>query len=150
VEIKAAAKVSSDGKQPVHIDAEGPRGVALTPPAKVKPLRLAHLILFTADIDRAIDFYTRVLGLRLTDRCGQTICFLHGVHGSDHHIIGFGHSDGPGLHHTSWEVDGVDAIGLGAKQMMAKGYCEGGAWAATVPDPITSTMCATRGRVCWN
>jgi len=125
VEIKAAAKVSSDGKQPVHIDAEGPRGVALTPPAKVKPLRLAHLILFTADIDRAIDFYTRVLGLRLTDRCGQTICFLHGVHGSDHHIIGFGHSDGPGLHHTSWEVDGVDAIGLGAKQMMAKGYCEG-------------------------
>jgi len=83
------------------------------------------MILFTADIDRAINFYTSVLGLRLSDRCGHTICFLHGVHGSDHHIIGFGHSDGPGLHHTSWEVDGVDSIGLGAKQMMGKGYREG-------------------------
>jgi len=125
VEIKAAAKVSSDGKRQPRAGTAEARAVPLIPAPEVKPVRLAHLILFTQHIDRAIDFYTRVLGLRLSDRCGQTICFLHGVHGSDHHIIGFGHSDGPGLHHTSWEVDGVDAIGLGAKQMAGKGYCEG-------------------------
>jgi catechol 2,3-dioxygenase-like lactoylglutathione lyase family enzyme len=125
VEIKAAAKVTPDGKRPHRAVTEEARAVPLTPAAGVKPLRLAHLILFTQDIDRAIDFYTRALGLRLSDRCGPVIAFLHGVHGSDHHIIGFGHSDGPGLHHTSWEVDGIDAIGLGAKQMAGKGYCEG-------------------------
>jgi catechol 2,3-dioxygenase-like lactoylglutathione lyase family enzyme len=125
VEIRAAAKVSPDEKRVHRAAATEPRAVPLTPPSPVKPIRLAHLILFTADIDRAIDFYTRALGLRLSDRCGQVIAFLHGVHGSDHHIIGFGHSEGPGLHHTSWEVDGLDAIGLGAKQMAGKGYCEG-------------------------
>jgi len=125
VEIRAAAKVSPDARRQPATATVQARGVPLTPGPPVKPLRLAHMILFTENIDRAIDFYTRVLGLRLSDRCGQIIAFLHGVHGSDHHIIGFGHSDGPGLHHTSWEVDGVDAIGMGAKQMAGKGYCEG-------------------------
>jgi catechol 2,3-dioxygenase-like lactoylglutathione lyase family enzyme len=125
VEIKAAAKVSPDGKRQPRSAAVEPRAVPLTPAPAVRPLRLAHLILFTEDIDRAIDFYTSVLGLRLSDRAGKIIAFLHGVHGSDHHIIGFGHSDGPGLHHTSWEVDDIDAIGLGARQMLGKGYCEG-------------------------
>lgn len=125
VEIRAAAKVSPDEKRQPRAATGEPRGVPLTPAQPVKPLRLAHMILFTQDIDRAIDFYTRTLGLRLTDRSGPVIAFLHGIHGSDHHIIGFGHSDGPGLHHTSWEVEGVDAIGLGAKQMAGKGYSEG-------------------------
>jgi catechol 2,3-dioxygenase-like lactoylglutathione lyase family enzyme len=122
IEIKAAPKVSSDGRRTPHVASTEARAVPLTPPPVMKPLRLAHMILFTKDIDVAIEFYTRVLGLRLTDRCGEILCFLHGAHGSDHHIIGFGHSDGPGLHHTSWEVDDVNAIGIGARQLAGKGY----------------------------
>jgi catechol 2,3-dioxygenase-like lactoylglutathione lyase family enzyme len=71
VEIKAAAKVSPDGKRQPRTTTAEPRAVPLTPAEAVKPLRLAHLILFTEDIDRAIDFYTSVLGLRLSDRAGK-------------------------------------------------------------------------------
>ena len=32
---------------------------------KVKPRRLAHVLVFTTDVPKAIDFYQRILGLRL-------------------------------------------------------------------------------------
>src|SRR3546814_8251050 len=37
-------------------------------------------------------------------------------------ISGVMKSSGPGLHHTSWVVRGIDEIGLGMEQMLAKGY----------------------------
>ncbi len=66
-----------------------------------------------------------VLGLRLSDRSGDIIAFMHGPHGSDHHLIAFAKSDAPGLHHSSWDVGSFDDVGLGAEQMKAKGYGHG-------------------------
>ena len=60
------------------------------------PRRLAHILMFTRDVRKAIEFYTRVLGLRLSDHSGDNIAFLHGIHGSDHHLIAFARSDAPG------------------------------------------------------
>ena len=74
---------------------------------------------------KAIDFYTRVLGLRLSDHSGGIIAFLHGAHGSDHHMVAFAHSDAPGFHHLSWDVGSVDEIGAGAMHMHGKGYDKG-------------------------
>jgi catechol 2,3-dioxygenase-like lactoylglutathione lyase family enzyme len=54
---------------------------------KVQPRRLAHILLFTQDIPKAIAFYRDMLGLRLSDRSGDLIAFMHGIHGSDHHMI---------------------------------------------------------------
>jgi catechol 2,3-dioxygenase len=80
---------------------------------------------FTRDISTAIKFYGKVLGLRLSDRSGDRIAFMHGIHGSDHHIIAFVKSEGPGLHHLSWDVPSIDQIGLGAMHMADRGFAAG-------------------------
>jgi catechol 2,3-dioxygenase-like lactoylglutathione lyase family enzyme len=93
--------------------------------APVRPTRLSHLARLTTDVNRLIDFYTRVLGMRLSDRSGDHVAFLHGCHGSDHHLLAFAASTGAALHHLSWDVPTVDDVGLGAMNMMANGYTKG-------------------------
>ena len=91
----------------------------------VRPQRMSHVLLFTTDVERAVQFYTQVLGLRLTDRGGDAIAFMHGIHGSDHHILAVALSTAPGFHHASWGVDSINEVGLGAMQMADRGYSAG-------------------------
>jgi catechol 2,3-dioxygenase-like lactoylglutathione lyase family enzyme len=127
VEIKVAAKTSLDHKAS-PLWPSSPEGVAGAPTrAKaptVRPRRLSHVLVFTTDIDRALDFYTRIVGLRLSDRSDH-VAFMHAIHGSDHHILAFARSPAPGLHHCSWDMGGIDDIGLGAMHMAERGYSKG-------------------------
>jgi len=91
----------------------------------VRPARFSHVLLFTADVDAAVKFYSQVFGLRLSDRSGDEIAFMHTPHGSDHHLVAFVKSEGPGLHHSSWDVPSIDDVGLGARQLAAQGYDKG-------------------------
>jgi catechol 2,3-dioxygenase-like lactoylglutathione lyase family enzyme len=128
VEIKVAAKSSPNEKSDLFEVSIGPgeRGAPFRRDiARVMPRRLAHVLLFTRDVDEAVQFYTRALGLRLSDRSGDDIAFLHGIHGSDHHMIAFVKSSAPGLHHLSWDVGSVDDIGRGAMHMLDKGFARG-------------------------
>jgi catechol 2,3-dioxygenase len=125
VELRVAPKSSPEGK-PAHaplpsiVAGRATRGRREAP--TVRPRRLAHALLFTPDIAKSIDFYCKVLGLRISDFPGP-VGFLHGVHGSDHHLIAFGQSpDGIGYHHSSWDVDTFEAVGQGAMQMERAGY----------------------------
>jgi catechol 2,3-dioxygenase-like lactoylglutathione lyase family enzyme len=129
MEIKAVPKTSLDTKNlaeffsvPNGVRGAGMGSVSIQP---VRPSRLAHCLVFTSDVLGAIDYYERVLGLRLSDRSGDAVAFMHGVHGSDHHLIAFAKSNGPGLHHCSWDVGSVEAIGLGAMHMAQKGFQKG-------------------------
>lgn len=128
IEVKVAEKSAPDEKSP-FLTESAPAGMAASPQRskarKVRPHRLAHVLVFTTSVPDAIDFYSRVLGLRLSDRSGDGICFMHGIHGSDHHLIAFAKSDAPGLHHCSWDVGGIDEIGRGAMQMADKGFTKG-------------------------
>lgn len=101
------------------------RAPARSAVAPVRPLYLSHVLLFSADVARARDFYEGVLGLRLSDHSGSLIAFLHTPHGSDHHLLALAKSDGGGLHHSSWCVDSLDDVGLGMEQMGAAGYPDG-------------------------
>jgi catechol 2,3-dioxygenase-like lactoylglutathione lyase family enzyme len=92
---------------------------------EVRPRRLSHILVFSADVDTALRFYAGVLGLRLSDRSGDLIAFMHGPHGSDHHLIALAQSTGYGLHHCSWDVASLDEVGLGKQQCAAAGYAEG-------------------------
>ena len=92
---------------------------------RVKPRRLSHILLFTSDVMRSVRFYADALGLRLSDYSGDIIAFLHGAHASDHHLVAFAKSDGPGLHHSSWDVATFDDVGLGMQQMIDRGHTEG-------------------------
>ena len=89
---------------------------------RARPNRLSHLAMFTKDIDTVLAFYENVLGLRLSDRSLDIVCFMHGVHGSDHHMLALLNSSGPGLHHCSWEVSSVNELGLGATHMALAGH----------------------------
>ncbi len=128
VEAKAAPKSSPDAKSAFGFTSApaGQRGAPYRKDAgRTHPRRLSHTLLFTPDVLRAVDFYTRVLGLRLSDRSGDIIAFMHGAHGSDHHMIAFAKSGAPGHHHYSWDVGSVSDIGLGAMLMLDKGYDRG-------------------------
>ncbi len=89
---------------------------------KVKSTRLSHMALFTTDLDRVLDFYTRALGLRLADRSGDLIAFTYGRHGSDHHMLAFATGPALGLHHSSWDMPSVESLGLANTQLRAAGY----------------------------
>lgn len=92
---------------------------------QVRPTRLGHALRFTSQLDMMVDFYTHVVGLKLSDRAHDIVAFMHGHGGSDHHIFGFIKSDKPGFHHASFEVANVDEIGMGACRMLDKGYSDG-------------------------
>jgi catechol 2,3-dioxygenase-like lactoylglutathione lyase family enzyme len=90
----------------------------------VMPRRLGHTLLFTPQPQQMTDFYTEVLGLRVSDRIHGLVTFLNAGPG-DHHTFGFIASSHPGFHHASFEVPSIDAIALGADRMRGKGYDEG-------------------------
>jgi catechol 2,3-dioxygenase len=128
IEMKVAAKSSPDEKSRFSFRSASPgqRGAqfrSALPPTR--PRRLSHVLLFTRNVSKAIEFYTRVIGLRVSDYSGDNIAFLHGIHGSDHHMIAFARSDAPGHHHFSWDVGSVDEIGIGATHMLEKGFDKG-------------------------
>jgi len=128
IELRIAPKTSPDRK----VAAEwisSPGGEAGAPKRSeaplVKPVRLGHCLTFTRDVPAAISFYGDILGLRLSDRAGSDIAFMHGIHGSAHHLIAFARSEAPGLHHCCWDVRSLNEIGLGAMQMAHRGYTQG-------------------------
>ena len=94
--------------------------------APVRPRRLGHTLRFTPNLDKQLDFYARVVGMRLSDRSHDIIGFLrNGEGGSDHHVLAFLKDDRPGYHHASFEVGNVDEVGLGACRLIDKGYRNG-------------------------
>jgi catechol 2,3-dioxygenase-like lactoylglutathione lyase family enzyme len=128
IELRVADKSSPNEKSSFTM-VSAPAGVQSAPSRtlapRIKPRRLAHVLVFTADVLASIAFYERVLGLRLSDRSNDGIAFMHGIHGSDHHLLALAKAPGPGLHHLSWDVGSINDIGLGAMHMADKGYAAG-------------------------
>ncbi|HVZ53085.1 MAG TPA: VOC family protein [Pseudolabrys sp.] len=128
MEVKVAPKVSPDHKAVSEWPTVGPGVAAATTREKapaVRPRRLSHVLIFTQDVDASIKFYERTLGLRLSDRASDLVAFMHGIHGSDHHLLALVKSSGPGFHHCSWDTASIQDIGLGAMRMHDKGWQKG-------------------------
>lgn len=129
MEFGIADKSSPDFKTPavssdVGRDARGTRlGHASLAP--VEPERLSHCLFFSPDVPGATAFCRDILGMQLSDRCGEVLAFLHGAHGSDHHMIAFAKSNGPGFHHPSWQVNTMEDVGRGAMLMAEAGFDKG-------------------------
>ena len=128
-QLVVADKVSPSQKSPRSAARPDPRSGATSPMrtqiGQVRPRWLSHTLVFTADVSRLIDFCEAVLGLRLSDRSGGLVAFMHTPHGSDHHLLACVMSNGPGLHHTSWDVGSLDEVGEGSEQLRVAGYPDG-------------------------
>lgn len=128
IEIRVAPKCSPGAKtrfETISTQA-GQSGAVLNSAApRVQPRNLSHFALFTTDVIAATAWYEQALGLRLSDGSGPVVAFLHGAHGSDHHLLALVGSTHRGMHHASWDVGSVQEVGLGSAQMMRAGYKQG-------------------------
>lgn len=128
VQLVVGPKTSPDSKSPHTPPRAVPVGSGAAPTRSqvlpVQPRRLSHVAFFSAALPQAIAFY-EALGLRVTDRSGDIIVFLSGIHGSDHHMVALLGSEAPGVHHTSWDVGAIDEVGMGMEQMLRAGYPQG-------------------------
>lgn len=128
IQIKVADKCSPSHhapQQPWPACANRGRSPARSKVPLVQPLYLSHILMFSADVDGAVRFYSEMLGLKLSDKSGSVIAFMHTPHGSDHHLIALAQGGGTGLHHSSWCVDSLDSVGTGMEQMAHAGYAQG-------------------------
>jgi catechol 2,3-dioxygenase-like lactoylglutathione lyase family enzyme len=126
--LRIAEKCSPDAKSPRIFAPEhsaAGRAPQRNAVKRVMPRRLSHILLFTPDVDASLGFYERVFGLRLSDRSADIVAFMHTPHGSDHHLVAFARSHAYGLHHSSWDVQSFDEVGLGSQQMAQAGYRDG-------------------------
>jgi len=83
------------------------------------PVRLNHAVLFVADVDRAVRFYTDVFGMELVVRePGLNGAFLRLARSGNHHDLGLfgvpGATPPPprsaGLYHLGWQVDTIEEL----------------------------------------
>jgi catechol-2,3-dioxygenase len=85
----------------------------------VSPVRLNHAVLFVADVDRSVSFYTAVLGMEIVSREeGLEAAFLRLPRSGNHHDLGLFGIDGAipqprrsvGLYHLAWQLDTIDEL----------------------------------------
>jgi catechol 2,3-dioxygenase-like lactoylglutathione lyase family enzyme len=86
----------------------------------VKPVRLNHAVLFVADLERSVRFYTEVFGMVVVTRQPRAnAAFLRLPRSGNHHDLGlFGvgpqappkRRGGIGLYHLAWQVDTIDEL----------------------------------------
>jgi catechol 2,3-dioxygenase-like lactoylglutathione lyase family enzyme len=128
INIRVADKCSPDGKtqfETISTNAGQSGAVFNSAAPKVHPRALSHFAIYTSDVIAATAWYETHLGLRLSDGSGPVVAFLHGPHGSDHHLLALVGSTHRGMHHSSWDVGSFQEVGLGSAQMFRSGYKEG-------------------------
>jgi catechol-2,3-dioxygenase len=86
----------------------------------ISPVRLNHAVLFVADLDPSVAFYTEVFGMEVVAREPRaSAAFLRLPRSTNHHdlgLFGVGTAGGPrrrgavGLYHLAWQVDTVDEL----------------------------------------
>ncbi len=88
--------------------------------ARVRPLRLGHVLVFSPDVMASVAFVTEALGMGLADRAQDVIAFCCARRNSDHHVLAFAQSPGVGFHHASFQVADPDQVGRGGRALVAK------------------------------
>src|SRR4051812_12189131 len=95
--------------------------------------RLNHAVLFVSDLERAVEFYTRLFGMDIVAREGP-MAFLRAKGSTNHHdlgLLGLGRqaSAAPrgstGLYHLAWEVDSIETLAKAREDLLNAGALGG-------------------------
>jgi len=128
MQVIEAEKCSPDTKAQFLTRSVGPgecAAIARSQAPRVQPRRLSHFAIFSSDVLRDIAFYEATLGFKLSDRSEDAVAFMHGIHGSDHHMLALVGSTGAGRHHCSWDVGSIQEVGVGGSHMVSLGFEKG-------------------------
>jgi len=88
----------------------------------VDPVKLNHVVMNTKDLDMITDFYTNVLGFKVTDWSEHQMSFLRC--NRKHHSIAFNQDAHASVNHIAYEVDTVDEVMRGISNVRKAGYQE--------------------------
>jgi catechol-2,3-dioxygenase len=101
----------------------------------VNPVRLNHAVLFGADLERSLRFYTEVFGMEVVTREPRfNAAFLRLARSGNHHdlgLFGVGPQAPPkrrgaiGLYHLAWQVDTIDDLAQAREDLTAAGAYTG-------------------------
>jgi len=101
----------------------------------VSPVRLNHAVLFVADVDRSVNFYTDTFGMEVVAREDRAkAAFLRLPRSGNHHdlgLFGVGAAGGPkrrraiGLYHLAWQLDTIDELMEARDALVAGGAFTG-------------------------
>jgi catechol-2,3-dioxygenase len=99
------------------------------------PVRLNHAVLFIADLQVSVDFYTEVFGMQVVAREPRAdAAFLRLPRSGNHHDLGLfavGTAGGPkrrgaiGLYHLAWQLDTVDELAEARRSLVEGGSFTG-------------------------
>ncbi len=99
------------------------------------PVRLNHAVLFVADLERSVRFYSDVLGMEVIAREPRAnAAFLRLAESGNHHdlgLFGVGSAGRPrrrgdiGLYHLAWQVDTIDDLAAARQTLLEQGAYTG-------------------------
>ena len=101
---------------PGRVERIGERARPLLLDTPVRPRRLGHAVIGSTDYQTSHQFFVQGMGFRVSDRIKGTASFLRCS--TDHHNLLVSAAPVNFLHHTSWQVDDIDAVGRGAFAML--------------------------------
>lgn len=88
------------------------------PAPSARPRKLGHVVIGTTDLEPSKRFFMEGIGFKLSDQAMDRAFFLRCS--EDHHNLLLQAAPVQFLHHTSWQVEDVDEIGLGAQALLSK------------------------------
>lgn len=99
------------------------------------PVRLNHAVLFVAELERSVAFYTETFGMDVIAREPRAnAAFLRLPRSGNHHdlgLFGVGTAGGPkqrgaiGLYHLAWQLDTIDELAEARQTLLDVGACSG-------------------------
>ena len=99
------------------------------------PVRLNHAVLFVADLERSVRFYTEVFGMQVVAREPRAdAAFLRLPRSGNHHdlgLFGVGTHAPPkrrgqiGLYHLAWQLDTIDELAAARQALVDAGALTG-------------------------
>ena len=88
-----------------------------------RPVKLAHVVLNTADIEALCTWWCDVLGFRVSDWSERQMVFLRC--NTDHHSIAFNRAEWASLNHVAYEVSSLDAYMASLGRLNRAGHTVG-------------------------